>query len=506
MRTSVRRALVGFGMAGLLATMTPTAAAAGPAGSDAADTMTAVPTVTHVPREGGSYPFNAADHHRVPVDLAAHGFVEEEFFLTGHANVYTRADGTLAVHRTAVPYTNRILVRHPARVQKASGTVLVDIYNASNGYDIEDMWRRLWTDVLEQGHTYIGVTSKPVNVDALHTFDPQRYAPVSWYDEPLTAACAYTFTAAGDDVPCTETGLVWDILTQVGNAVRDPQAGRQILGGIKPTSVFLIGQSQSGLYLNTYVNHFHNPVTAAHAGQHVFDGYLTAAGNWNERAIRDGEPTGQGAPAASVPVDIDVPWIFVDSESDTALFQREATMPRPLDDQTRVWQVSGTGHTYSMSPVVPDNAELRKAGRPERVFPTVYTPYPMEPAMIAATQALIDNHRSGKELPASKWFQRDAAGALVRDDHGNVLGGLRYGLMELPLAQFLGFARPFDMNGVAHPISKAEFERNWRNRSQYLAQMRAHDNKLRQAGYLTKSGHATFAERAEVVMDRIGVR
>lgn len=513
MKNSVRRGLATLGAAALIATMLPATASAQP-GDVTTDEMTAVPNVQWVPRTPDSYPFNAADHARVPVDLAASGFVEEEFFLSGNANVYTKADGSLGVHRTDVPYTNRILVRHPARPNKASGTVFVDIYNASNGYDIEDMWRRLSTNILANGHTYIGVTSKPVNVDALHTFDPERYESISWYDEPLTGSCDYSFATAGawGEVPCTETGLAWDILTQVGNAVRDPQAGQQILGGIKPKSVFLIGQSQSSMYLNTYVNNFHNAVTDAKNGKHVYDGYLSAAGNWIERSIRDGEFQGKvlsatGAIAGpATPVDIDVPWVVVDSEADRHVFPTQALLPRPLDDQTRVWQVPGTGHTFSWSSVVPHNNELLKAGRPPRVFPTQFTPYPMEPAMTAAGQALIDNHQKGKALPPTQWFDRDANGELIRDNHGNVTGGVRYGLMDLTLAEFRGFATPGDMNGVANPISKQEFYSQWNNRNNYLGKLRAHDNKLRNAGYLTKDGQELFAERANVMMDRIGVQ
>ncbi len=448
MRMSLRRT-VATASAVTLAALSFTAATSAAASDPMTDQMTAVPAVTHVPRTPTSYPFNAADHARVPLDLASYGFVEEEFFLTGYANVYTRASGELAVQRTAVPYTNRILVRHPARATKSSGVVFVDIYNASNGYDIEDMWRRLYTSILLNGHTYVGVTSKPINVDALYNFDWERYQDLSWFDEdPET--CGYTptgtaaeFAARGGawaDVPCMETGLVWDILTQTANALRDPVAGRQILGGTPLRSMFLIGQSQSGLYLNTYVNNFHVAVQNAR-GANAYDGYLTAAGNWLERPIRDGEfqntalvPSLGMLAGPAAPVEVDVPWISVDSEADTALFPAVATRPHPIATNARTWQIPGTGHTYSMSPVVPDNAELIKAGRPERIFPAVYTEYPMEPAMIAAGQALIDNHQKGRAVPATAWFQRDAAGALVRDGHGNALGGIRYGLMALPIA------------------------------------------------------------------------
>ena len=33
---------------------------------------------------------------------------------------------------------------------------------------------------LEQRHTYVGITVRPVTIDSLRTFDPVRYAPLSW--------------------------------------------------------------------------------------------------------------------------------------------------------------------------------------------------------------------------------------------------------------------------------------------------------------------------------------
>lgn len=484
---------------------------AGPATADVVtDSMTAVPDVVHVPRTTESYPFNAADHARIPVDLDAHGYVEEEYFLSGFANVYTLADGSLAVERADVPYTNRILIRRPAAPADASGAVFVDIYNASNGYDIEDMWRRLYSHILEGGHTYVGVTSKPINVDALYQFDSERYAPLTWYDEECERVPVDMSSGdAWQEVPCTETGLAWDIVTQTGTALRDPAVGAELLGGIDPTSIVLVGQSQSGMYLNTYVNNFHQPVTEANGG-HLFDGYLTAAANWLEREIRDGEAHRAVAGGIAVngpasPVDIDVPWITVDTEGDAYLFPKEALLPRELADESRVWQIPGTSHTYSMSPVVPDNAELLKANRPARVFPEVYTPYPGEPAMWAAAEAIVAAHEKGTELPASQWFERDANDDPVRDSNGNVTGGVRYGMLELGLAEFIGAVTPGDMNGVANPISLDEFNQRWDSRAEYLAEQRTLDEALVAAGYLTPAGVELFQERSTLLLDEIGV-
>lgn len=49
---------------------------------------TPVPKATLIPVTADSYPFGAADHARVPEDLSKIGYVEEEFLVSGAANVY----------------------------------------------------------------------------------------------------------------------------------------------------------------------------------------------------------------------------------------------------------------------------------------------------------------------------------------------------------------------------------------------------------------------------------
>lgn len=62
-----------------------------------------------------SFPQMSAARMQTVVDLAASGYVEEEFFVSGTANVYGWPEaGTLAILTTGAPYTTRILVRRPA--------------------------------------------------------------------------------------------------------------------------------------------------------------------------------------------------------------------------------------------------------------------------------------------------------------------------------------------------------------------------------------------------------
>ena len=83
-----------------------------------------------IPVAADSYPFGAADHTRVPTDLGKIGYVEEEFFAEGKANIYEWPEQGAAVVRTAnAPYTTRVLVRRPASKSKFSGNVIVEMLN-----------------------------------------------------------------------------------------------------------------------------------------------------------------------------------------------------------------------------------------------------------------------------------------------------------------------------------------------------------------------------------------
>lgn len=112
------------------------------------DTRALVPMLQGpVPVTADSHQFNSALTYDVPLDLALFGFVEEEYFVSGRSAVY--ADD-LAVLRE-VPYTNRLIVRRPADPASASGVVVVELLNPSNGYDAEGLWRRGWTTTSSSG-------------------------------------------------------------------------------------------------------------------------------------------------------------------------------------------------------------------------------------------------------------------------------------------------------------------------------------------------------------------
>jgi hypothetical protein len=92
------------------------------------DAPVAIPKIIGpIPVTAASYPFLGTGHTLNPIDFTKAGYVEEEFFLSGNANVYEwSAEGSLTVKTEMAPYTTRILVRRPAQASRFSGNVVVE--------------------------------------------------------------------------------------------------------------------------------------------------------------------------------------------------------------------------------------------------------------------------------------------------------------------------------------------------------------------------------------------
>ncbi len=475
------------------------------------DTISVLPTVKGpIAETADTHMWSSMKRARVPFDVADFGYVEEEFFLSGDASVYDLVDGDVTVTGDPIPYTNNILVRRPAAAADSSGVVLVDILNASNGFPGEDHWRRMWQWAIDEGHTVIGLTSKPIQISALKNYDPKRYADLSWDTspnferEPIVAGPSNPDFSPFMTIEGAEEGLTWDITTQLGVLLDSDEAG-SILGGQTAQTIVLMGQSQSGVNLNTYVANFHAAQAEANDGS-VWDGYLTSVGATFQRALRQGGETPGGALPA-----IDTPHILISSEGDASLFGSPLVLAETELPANRAhWQVPGTPHTDLLSTVIPADSEVYKAGRLpntavlDKAFRDALNLYPLEPAIVAAAQALIDAHQDGSPLPASKWHDQ-ADGELTRDASGNVTGGLRYGLIEHPLGQYLGAASQGAVSGSMDLITAAQFSETYGTRADYLALMGSFDDAQIEAGYLTPYGAQYLRDVANELLDRIGV-
>ena len=125
-----------------------------------------------------SHPFNGAAWQNKPIDLKKYGYVEREYLMSGTANVYgwvADSDFSAQVLRDG-PYATRVMVRRPAKLNKWSGRVVVELMNTSAGYDWTAIWSALWERLLARHDVYVGITCKAAVFPGLQTFDAERYA------------------------------------------------------------------------------------------------------------------------------------------------------------------------------------------------------------------------------------------------------------------------------------------------------------------------------------------
>ena len=204
-----------------------------------------------------NYPFLAT-----PIDLAARGYVEEEFFISGNACSYTGLGLTTATPGPCAPYTTRIIVRRPTSVEAFNGTVLAEWQNVTAQYEVDHYWHESSEHIIRSGYAWVGISaqragiqplpaSPATGINTLKAWNPVRYA-------------ALDVTNAGTVL---NDALRFDIYSQAIQALRAPTA-IDPLGPLDPTAVLAIGTSQSGSNLATYHNSI-RPLT-----QPVVDGFF----------------------------------------------------------------------------------------------------------------------------------------------------------------------------------------------------------------------------------------
>jgi hypothetical protein len=415
-----------------------------------------------LPVTATSYPFGAADHTLVPEDLRKVGYVEDEYLVSGKANVYTwPAPGPAVVRTPDVPYTTRILVRRPARASRFSGNVVVELLNPSNRFDLNIGWAMAHRQMVRNGDAWVGITGKPIDVLALKKFDPERYGSLSFAnplalddprncDPPLTSVDPVQFRSRA-----TEDGLVWDIYSQVGALVRSRDRANPLsYGGSRHLwrrghratvkHVYGFGYSQTGGDLYDYINAIH-PLDVARNGHPIYDGYIVAVAggafvgivpiNQCEAPPEVGDPRLQFS-------NVGVPIIHVMSQSDY-LFGIDSRRPdsdAPAD-RYRHYEMAGAAHaTPDELNFSATSADITRAGAPVPPMNCGEFPRSRFPSHIFF-DAILRNLdlwvRYGISPPHGAPIKVEN-GAGVVDEFGNVVGGLRSPYVDVPTSTWFG--------------------------------------------------------------------
>ncbi|NND66037.1 MAG: hypothetical protein HKN19_00495, partial [Halioglobus sp.] len=99
-------------------------------------------------------------------DEAEVGYRETEYFFSGMATSYVATDelapdGFWSVQPAdTASYKSRMVVLRPEDSSRFSGTVVVEWFNVSGGVDAAPDWTQLHTEILREGHAYVGVSAQ----------------------------------------------------------------------------------------------------------------------------------------------------------------------------------------------------------------------------------------------------------------------------------------------------------------------------------------------------------
>ena len=413
-------------------------------------------------------------------NLAARGYVEQEFFVSGAANRY-RLDAKFSKNAELVdgshPYTTRILVRRPTNPKKFNGTVIVEWFNVTGMQDIDFLYAAVREHLIDQGYAWVGVSAQLVGVNALHNVNPARYGKLS-------------LTASNEDPKggkLDERGdvLAWDVWTQVGNTLRHP--GKvDPLGGLKPKLMIASGESQSAARLSQYYNTVY-PLTKS-----TWDGFLLY-----DRLL------------AGFRTDVGTKMISYGSEVVHNQFG-----PAPADNANlRVWELAGGAH-ISYDEVVPymeeqflrNGVRLGKDGKPYNFSgefagcstDPLWSRVPNGHVLDNAVEALVGWIKTGKAPASAPRLVDDGTGKLVRDAEGRVSGGIRLAAYDAPRAVNMGVnpgAFPCPLPGSHRDFTPAEMCQRYGSHANYVDRVIAITRKAQKDGFLLQSdAEKTIAE------------
>lgn len=425
-----------------------------------ASVATAGPAATKI----DGRPFNAS-----LVDLPKYGYVEEEFFISGHARTYdiprdqmSNATPSDATH----PFKTRIVVRRPVSQAKFNGTVIVEWTNVSEGFDNEVEWFHSGEHFVRSGYAWVGVSAQNVGIAALKQRMPERYAPLDVTDNGTV----------GND------GLSYDIFTAAGEAVRGV-AGQSVMGGLKIERLIASGHSQSAGRLAAYFN-------TVHRLSHVYDAVLLHGGGGRMRT------------------DLTVKIWKLLSESDVL---GQLPVRRPDSDKFGTWEVAGTSHldyTHALTLVRLGlrSKETMLPPPPPSARPFGGTPGPYagcaHPPLSRIPSEFVQNAlydqitrwlKDGTPPPSAPPIDivfENGKPAIDRDSFGNALGGIR--LAEHAVATALNSGENSGagfcfLAGTHEDFDAARLSKLYSSHQRYVASVRYITEKNLKAGYLVKA-------------------
>jgi hypothetical protein len=416
-------------------------------------------------------------------DVAAIGYVEEEWFASGVATRYQQngertRDGRweLTAVETA-PYRTRIVIRMPSDPADFSGIVVLEWLNVTV-FELSPDWAYLGDAIVRNGIAWIGISAQALGIEGGASLMDTGVTSQAAANQGLKATNPTRYsslTHPGD-------AYAFDIYSQVGAALRG-EDGKAALQGADVTRLLAIGESQSAVFLTAYVN------GVAPLAQ-VFDGYFVHS-RFDGAADFDGRPRvvdADARPGYQIRTDLDVP-VFV-FETETDVIRGYGLARQPDTDLLRVWEVAGTGHS-----------DTYLAGGHPDLWATPINDGPQHWVVDAAFTHLIAWVTDGCAPPHGTPIESDGT-RVRRDDHGIALGGIRTPDVDVPVATLSGAAPPGAdpvraLLGSTTPFDEQTLRSLYPSKEVFVERFTASLDDAIARGYVRASDRAAYLARAD---------
>lgn len=484
----------------------------------AADMFAAPKIEGPIPVTETSHIFNGAAWQVEPIDLSAYGFQEDEYLISGKANVYdwTPNGNYQTTVKSEGEYATRMTIRRPSDISKFSGRVVVEIINPSALYDWTAMWSALWERFVANGDVYVGITSKPAVFPGMIKFDPERYFGRLKFQNPLPIdqqSCGL-MPGEKDYTPnlskLEENGLAWDVFTQVGTMFRSEANPL----GVAARTVYLTGESQSGNYIVTYYKYFHPQAQRNVDGksQPIFDGYLLEAAT-----TPVGSPINQCAtplaaddPQQAIPGRA-APLMLINSQWDFFPYRKHKPKPdsETETDRSRTWELAGANHGWLWQYLYGD-ADHKDLAKGDLLGGSEWTAWrcpvnrpevPLYMPEKAMYEHLIKWTEDGIVPPRTEPIALKAGTFDIDyDENGTAKGGLRMPMVAVPVNSYgEGRATLSDGCPELQPFSEEKLKAMYPTQEDYVNKFAAAALGLVQQGYLLSEDADKLVDGAKAV-------
>lgn len=431
-------------------------------------------------------------------DVAELGYEVHEFLLSGTAASYeyTRQSGEGSSWRVttgeSAAYTTRAVVVRPSDPSAFSGSVIVEWLNVTAGFDMPVEWTMTHREIMRRGHAYMAVSAQHVGIEGqasalpaglgvgpLKTVSPDRYALLHH---------------PGD-------AYAYDIFSQAGAAV-DRSGTNGLLGPCVPQRVIAVGESQSAMFLTTYV-------AAVDPLARIFDGFLIHSRCGMAAPLHGNMLIGMafGPKECTFGAPLRVPVLTVVAENDVVGWPPIAgflASRQPDNEHLRIWEIAGTAHAdnYLFSVGFIDSGllpteQLASAFQPtsKTVVGSLDQPANCAPQHHYVVQAALwqlnrwlENGEPPPKAEALQVTNASPAG-LVTDEHGLARGGVRSPWMDVPTMLLSGVGNSghsmAGMLGVGKPFSREKLSQLYPGgKSAYLKKFEAALSEAIKQGFL----------------------